>query len=340
MKEPKVSVVIPVYNTERYLGACLDSVLAQTLTDLEVIAVDDGSTDSSPEMLREYAVRDGRVRIIGLSHSNAGHCRNAGLSVARGEFLAFLDSDDTFGPDFLDTLVKLAEDRGADIAVSGRVDSSCAWNKLFRASFVRERRLEFLEQQSTNDFTFVFAALTEAREIVSTTVEFVNHRYHAGSIQATRHKSPRFFFAAVSAYLKRYETLSPWFAAHYLEHVFWQLGALRTREAYDEFLRGMVEFEGEIGILKLPCFRHGLTRRRMRRYAGIMQGTPKSRLWTAAERWLAPYTGGYELAATPRRFLMRGIRWTLTLLIDPMMLVARIMERRQDGDRMRKPGIW
>lgn len=327
MTAPKVSVIIPVYNGERYLGECLDSVLAQTLSDFELIAVDDGSTDSTPELLRGYAARDGRIRIVRLGHSNAGRCRNVGLAQARGEYLSFLDADDTFGRRFLETLVRLIEDGEADIAVSGKVDSSCAWNKMFRASFVRARGLEFLEQPSTNDFTFVLAALTEAKKIAATSEEFVNHRYHAASIQATRHKSPLFFFSAVSAYLKRYDSLSPRFAAYYLEHVFWQLGALRTREAYDEFYRGVIEFEREIGLLKLPRFERLLPRHRMMRYAGIIRGSLRARLWAAAERWLAPHTGGYELSRGVRRFLMRSARWSLALVFDPLLLWAKLREK-------------
>ena len=90
----KVSIIIPVYNVEKYLRACLDSVVNQTLKDIEIICVDDGSTDSSPAILAEYAAKDPRVKVITRPKSNAGAARNAGMAVATGEYLGFVDSDD------------------------------------------------------------------------------------------------------------------------------------------------------------------------------------------------------------------------------------------------------
>lgn len=91
-----VSVIIPVYNQAPYLAKCLDSVLAQTLRDIEVVCVDDGSTDGSGRMLDEYAARDSRVKVIHQANAGAGPARNVGMDVARGEFLAFMDPDDLY----------------------------------------------------------------------------------------------------------------------------------------------------------------------------------------------------------------------------------------------------
>lgn len=91
---PFVSVVIPVYNAEKYLRACLDSVVAQSLREIEIICVDDGSTDASAAILREYAARDPRVRVITQENAGVGPARNAGIRAARGEFVAFIDPDD------------------------------------------------------------------------------------------------------------------------------------------------------------------------------------------------------------------------------------------------------
>ena len=105
MSEIPVSVIVPVYNVEKYLAACLDSALMQTLSPLEIVCVDDGSTDASPAILAEYARRD--ARIVALRQPNGGlsAARNAGMAAARGEYLLFLDSDDTLAaPDALDML--------------------------------------------------------------------------------------------------------------------------------------------------------------------------------------------------------------------------------------------
>ncbi len=81
----KVSIIIPVYNVEKYLRQCLDSVVNQTLKEIEIICVDDGSTDSSPAILAEYAAKDSRVKVLTREKSNAGAARNAGMAVAAGE---------------------------------------------------------------------------------------------------------------------------------------------------------------------------------------------------------------------------------------------------------------
>ena len=112
-----ISVIMPVYNTEQYLRGALASVLGQTYTDLELIAVNDGSTDSSPEILKEAAASDKRVRIIDQPNGGVSRARNAALDAARGEWIYFMDSDDAIDPDMLKKLMELSE--GADVVISG-----------------------------------------------------------------------------------------------------------------------------------------------------------------------------------------------------------------------------
>lgn len=114
---PFVSVIIPVYNAEKYLRACLDSVVAQSLREIEIICVDDGSTDASAAILREYAARDPRVRVITQENRYAGAARNAGMKIARGDYLSFLDADDVFEPDMLRKMFLDAETRAADVVI-------------------------------------------------------------------------------------------------------------------------------------------------------------------------------------------------------------------------------
>lgn len=90
----KVSVIIPVYNTEKYLKECLDSIVNQSLEDIEIICIDDGSTDNSLEILREYAENDSRFKIFSQENNGQGSARNYGLDVAKGEYIYFMDSDD------------------------------------------------------------------------------------------------------------------------------------------------------------------------------------------------------------------------------------------------------
>lgn len=105
----KISVIIPVYNVEAYLGECLDSILGQTLRDIEVICVDDGSTDSSPKILADYAARDSRVRALSAPHGGAYRARAVGVAASSGEYLHFMDADDTLAPDAYSRLAEQAD---------------------------------------------------------------------------------------------------------------------------------------------------------------------------------------------------------------------------------------
>ena len=151
---PKVSVIIPVHNQAPYLAECLDSVLAQTLREIEVVCVDDGSNDGSERMLDEYAARDGRVKVIHQANVGVAAARNNGLDAATGGFVAFMDSDDRYPDDgVLADLVRGAEQNGVDICggsmrtmngdylepefVFGRDETRCFADYQFEFGFTR-----------------------------------------------------------------------------------------------------------------------------------------------------------------------------------------------------------
>ena len=108
-KQELVSVVIPVFNVEGYLRRCVGSVLTQSYDNLQVILVDDGSTDSSLRIMEEFAARDGRIRIIAKANSGYGDSMNQGLAAARGEYVGILEPDDIMHPKALEKLVAAAE---------------------------------------------------------------------------------------------------------------------------------------------------------------------------------------------------------------------------------------
>lgn len=113
---PAVSVIIPVFNAGKYLPSCLDSVCGQTLGDLEIICIDDGSTDASPATMQDYAARDARVRIITFPQNRGvSAARNAGIDAATGDYLGFVDGDDTIDPDFYEKLYSEAHRTGAEV---------------------------------------------------------------------------------------------------------------------------------------------------------------------------------------------------------------------------------
>lgn len=199
----KVSVVVPVYNVECYLRQCLDSIINQSLQDIEIICVDDGSTDSSPEILDEYARMDSRVHILRQKNLYAGVARNTGLTAATGEYVIFWDSDDYFALDALEKLYNRAVAYQADICVCDAQDfdtksgkkmahaylhkplpesevfsaqtyksyiytftAPVTWNKLFRREFLLKENIRFQEIKHINDVLGVFTAMSCAERIV------------------------------------------------------------------------------------------------------------------------------------------------------------------------------
>ena len=116
-REPRLSVVVPVYNVEGYLEECLDSILAQPYDDLEFVMVDDGSTDASADIARRYADRHGNFRLVSQANAGLGAARNAGIEAAQGRYLTFLDSDDRLPADAYSAMMRTLEESGSDFAI-------------------------------------------------------------------------------------------------------------------------------------------------------------------------------------------------------------------------------
>ena len=115
----KVSVIIPIYNAREYVGLAIESAIDQTLREIEIICVDDGSTDHSLQVVKEYAAQDSRIRIVTENNAGVAIARNNGLRRARGEYIAFLDADDFMESPTLERLYNLAKEKNLDIAIAG-----------------------------------------------------------------------------------------------------------------------------------------------------------------------------------------------------------------------------
>jgi glycosyltransferase involved in cell wall biosynthesis len=237
---PGVSVIVAVHNAERYLRQCLDSLTNQTLTDVEILCVDDGSTDSSRAILEEYAAAHPQFRVIdGPAVGSAGAARNTGMDVATGDYLSFLDADDFFDPSMLAELHQQAVRDKADAVIAKfRVfdertqDSTAvqwplqlqyfptarpfpatdvgdplflavnpaAWNKLFRADYVRGLGLRFQHLKRTNDAYFTYMALAHAERLSYVNRYVLSYRTgNASSLQGTVHQTPLDFVDALAA---------------------------------------------------------------------------------------------------------------------------------------------
>lgn len=238
---PAVSIIIPVYNTEKYLRECLDSVLAQTMTDIEVLCVDDGSTDSSLAILHEYAAKDSRLTVYTQEHQFAGAARNLGIGQARGKYLIFLDSDDLFDPQLVEKSYTRAEETAADICVFGgeifydgsgkrrpvpylcrpdlcpenvfsakeRPEEIFSFttpgpcNKIFRREFILAAGISFQNTRNCNDLAFVLTALACAERITLLNEPLFSYRRHAASTQHNLDKDPLALYAALRELRRR-----------------------------------------------------------------------------------------------------------------------------------------
>ena len=234
----RVSVVMPVHDDEAHLRETLDGLLVRNEVAFELICVDDGSTDGSLAILREYEARDARVRVTSQANAGAGAARNAGMALARGEYLAFLDADDIYDPSMLRQAYDRGHAQGADVVVVGadeyhddtgayvptpwtihdrllpaerpfsaddveldlfKAFVGWPWDKLFRREFVVENGLRFQEIRTSNDMLFVFSAVARAERITVVRDVLAHHRKASGTLSVTREQSWWFFHEALLA---------------------------------------------------------------------------------------------------------------------------------------------
>lgn len=224
---PIVSVIIPAYNAADYIEQTLNSVCSQTLEDIEVIVVDDGSTDETRAIVSSFVERDRRVTLIEQANQFAGIARNNGMDKASGDYLYFLDADDYIEPDALENMLGAIRETGADIAIarSEGFDNQSSdkwliggvlenipcnrlvtqreyaahlfssfigwpWDKLFRKSFIDKTGLRFQALRTTNDALFVFGALAMASGVVGVDSVLFHHRSNNKiSLEGTRTRS-------------------------------------------------------------------------------------------------------------------------------------------------------
>lgn len=186
---PKISIVMPVYNSENYLRYALNSILDQTFQDFEIICINDGSRDNSLKILKEYAQKHNNIRIYSQRNQGAGVARNKGLELARGKYIMFLDSDDVFRKEMLETLYNKAEKTNSDIVVCGNISILTKNNIRYKITYntdiwVRELpRKEVFNRKDTPykifNFTY-FQAWNKfySREfLIKNNIKFQNSRY-------------------------------------------------------------------------------------------------------------------------------------------------------------------
>ncbi|QUH23766.1 glycosyltransferase [Methanobacterium alkalithermotolerans] len=209
---PKVSVIIPVYNREKYLKQCLDSVINQTLKNIEIICIDDGSTDKSLEILNEYRKKDGRIIIINQKNQGSGLARNSGLKIAKGEYIGFVDSDDWIDLNFYETLFTEAKKQDADLArtlyvyefqkhskeedylnkiihkrksegelLNVNEHSVVIWNAIYKKEFLQKNNIYFDKLQAVVDVPFTARATYFSKKTIPVVGTYYHYRKDVGN---------------------------------------------------------------------------------------------------------------------------------------------------------------
>ena len=213
VKEPFVSIVMPVYNAEDHLEESLRSVLEQTYKNLEIICVDDGSIDSGPAVIERLARKDSRIKMLLQENSGAGVARNKGMDEAKGDYLFFFDADDLLHKNAIRTLVNISEKKGTDIVLFGyykfdgrrricvdfsartlgvplnrvispkeisdrlfQTDHGMPWNKFYKTDFLKKTGVRFQTLKNTNDEFFSRITVVEAERILFMNRKFVGYR--------------------------------------------------------------------------------------------------------------------------------------------------------------------
>lgn len=305
----KVSVIVPVYNSAAFLPRCLDSLLAQTLREIEIVCVDDGSTDGSGALLDDYTTKDARVRVVHQANAGAGPARNAGMDAATGDYLFFCDPDDAAQPQMLERLHACAAAACADVVLSGRIalsryfsmqmpiypsaefprggkvfcgrDQSSSlftaartalWDKLFRREFVVGHSLRFQAVAHSNDLYFVTLAVALAgRLVVEDGAYYIHRSWRSGSLQNTKDGLP-------TAFLEAYDACETELTARSLMSCYCSALALLLLRCGR---REIVKFRSPNSI---SLFYHGFRERLIRIASEV--SADEMRLWPSLDQWL------------------------------------------------------
>lgn len=217
----KVSVIVPIYNTEKFLDKCLNSLMNQTLEDIEIICVNDGSTDNSLSIIEKYANIDSRIKVLTQENKKQGAARNSGLKIADAEYIGFVDSDDWVDLDYYEKLYNTAVKYDADIAlatnvrigngktkkrleiseekvattlqekidIGSQVKNPCPTNKIYRHSMIKDNNIIWPEGVYCEDKLFTIKAVFYANKIVTT--PNVNYYYYRNPNSTVHTKSKK-----------------------------------------------------------------------------------------------------------------------------------------------------
>ena len=239
---PKISVIVPVYNVERYLPQCLDSIINQTFRDIEIICINDGSTDNSGIILEEYAQKDSRLKVLNQENQGLSVARNNGIAQATGEYISFIDSDDFIHLEFLDTLYQTLIQSNCDIAgcdfqkvynnevpVLGNIKFKKyvsaldvllnkknfihfnVWNKLYKREIIKD--IQFVENLYFEDWVFNLCVFAQ-----NTSFAWINEKLYGYRISNQSIVRSQFNHKKLEDYVRGIEIVAEYFQANHPQY--------------------------------------------------------------------------------------------------------------------------
>ena len=245
-----VSIVIPVYNVEKYIRECLDSVINQTYTNLQIILVDDGSTDNSGNVCDEYAEKDNRITVIHQKNAGAGAAKNTGLDLVKGENLSIIDSDDYLELDMYETMINIMNSHNVDVVqclfrsifVDGQICSdnievgkksssvylkeyiydwkyALFWNKLYKTTLLKDIR--FPVGRKIDDEFFTYKVISNGNSVYVCDKIFYNYRMRKSSVMNNNNQD-RLINDRIDCFVERYKFIKenrPNLAKKFYEHL-------------------------------------------------------------------------------------------------------------------------
>ena len=260
MSDPLISVIIPIYNIETYLDRCISSVVSQTFRNLDIILVDDGSTDKSPDICEQWVQKDKRIQVIHKKNGGLSDARNAGILNAKGNYISFVDGDDYIEPDFLEVLLALISKYGAQISevgtritndqnvtlkergipaseiCLGRIDAikrliiesglyQTVWNKLYVADLVKE--VPFKVGKFHEDDFWTYQVFDKVEKLAATNKPLYNYVQRKGSIMDNGYTLRRLDGLEARYerlfYLEKYPELSDFLNEQFMFNCLWHL---------------------------------------------------------------------------------------------------------------------
>lgn len=235
--EPLISVIVPVYNVEKYVEECIESILNQTLKNIEIIIVNDGSTDKSNELVNNLANKDNRITVINQSNKGLSMARNVGVDLAKGEYVSFIDSDDWIEKSMLEEMYKSAKNNNCDIVqcqikniknniptrklldksdikkyikrqlIAGKL-STYAWDKIYKRKFLKDNNLYFENKPRFEDWYFIMKAVSKMSRFMAIDNQFYNYRTNEGSLSKRYYNNYEDLIIELQE--KKYEYMKAW----------------------------------------------------------------------------------------------------------------------------------